>query len=131
MHEFAGLSDEEERIATAVVDCAFCVHSELGPGLLENIYERCLQFELEEWGFRVERQLAVPIRYREQVFDEGFRLDLLMNRLVFSETKAVTELNPVFKAQILSHLKLMNLRLGFLINFHVSRTKDGIQRFIR
>ncbi|MDX1969064.1 MAG: GxxExxY protein [Planctomycetaceae bacterium] len=71
------------------------------------------------------------MRHRELIFDEGFRLDLLVNRLVICETKAVTELNPVFKAQILSRRKLMNLRLGFLINFHVSRIKDGIQRFIR
>jgi len=125
------LSDEEEHIATAVVDCAYRVHSRLGPGLLESAYELCLKYELEKLGFFVERQLPVPIIYDGLVFDEGFRLDLMVNSLVICEIKSVTDMHPVFLAQTLSHLKLLDRRLGFLINFNAPRLKDGLKRVIR
>ena len=125
------LSNEEERIATAIVDCLFRVHSELGPGLLESIYELCLKHELEKRSFHVERQLPVLIHYDGLVFDEGFRFDLLVGGRILCEIKSVIEMHPVFLAQTLSHLKLLDLHLGFLINFNVVRLKDGIKRVIR
>jgi GxxExxY protein len=125
------LTAEEEQIATAIVDSAYQVHKKLGPGLLESIYERCLKHELEKRGFRVERQLPVPILYDGLMFDEGFRLDLLVNETVICEIKSAIENHPVFLAQTLSHLKLTNRNLGFLINFNVVRLKDGLKRVIR
>ena len=128
--EFERLSEEEERIATAIVNGAFKVHQALGPGLLESIYKRCLRHELEKAGFEVLGEWPVPIRYDGIEFDEGFRLDLWVNRLVICEAKSVTEMHPVFKSQIISHLNLMDLRLGFLINFNVPLIKNGIKRII-
>jgi len=125
------LSEEDEGIATAVVDCSFQVHTRLGPGLLESIYEICLKYELEKRGFHVDRQLPVPIHYDGLVFDEGFRFDLLVERRVLCEIKSVTDMHPVFLAQTLSHMKLLDVHLGFLINFNVVRLKDGIKRVIR
>jgi len=87
--------------------------------------------ELQKRGFQVERQLPVPIRYDGLQLDEGFRLDLLVDRLVLIETKSVVDMHPVFLAQTLSHLKLLDLHLGFLINFNVVRLKDGLKRVIR
>lgn len=127
---FAPLSDEEERIATAIVDSAFAVHSKLGPGLLESIYETCLCYELRKRNLRVRQQLVVPIHYDDLIFDEGFRLDVLVEDLAICEIKAVERVHPVFEAQILTYLKLMSKRLGFLINFNVPLIKDGIQRII-
>lgn len=120
---------EENRIAKAVVHAAYCVHKAMGPGLLERIYEVCLSHELSKAGFQVQRQVNIPITYDGIVFDEGLRLDLLVNDLVVVEIKAVDVVNPVWQAQVISHLKLTELRLGFLINFNVPVIKDGIQRF--
>ena len=108
----------------------FKVHSELGPGLLEKIYEVCLAHELRKTGYTVERQKEIPIQYDGITFDEGLRLDLLVEDKVIIETKAVDEVNPVWQAQVLSHLKLTGLRLGYLINFNVPLIKNGIKRII-
>jgi GxxExxY protein len=123
-------SEEIEWIATAVVDCAFKVHAKVGPGLLESIYEICLAHELSKAGFHVERQVKLPIKYDGIVFEAGLVLDLLVNKLVIVEIKSVELMNPVFEAQILSHLKLLDLPLGLLINFNVALVKDGIKRII-
>jgi GxxExxY protein len=131
MKNFPDLSIEEERIGKALVDAAYKVHSELGPGLLEKVYESCLSHTLKKAGFDVKRQLDVPIAFDGLVFEEGLRLDILINDLVICELKAVEVVNPVWTAQILSHLKLTNKRLGYLINFNVPLIKDGIKRFIR
>jgi GxxExxY protein len=120
----------EEEIAGAVVEAAFRVHSSLGPGLLEKVYEACFCHELSKMSFHPRRQVDVPIAYDGVVFDEGLRLDVLIDDLVICEPKAVDVMNPVWDAQILSHLKLTGKRLGFLINFNVSLIKDGIKRFI-
>jgi len=120
----------EEGIAKQVVDAAYTVHKELGPGLLEKIYEVCLCHELSKRGLRCERQVAIPIAYDGIVFDEGLRLDVLVEDLVVCELKAVDEVNPVWEAQILSHLKLTGKRLGFLINFNVQLIRNGIKRII-
>lgn len=131
MKNYPGLSIEEERIGKALVDAAYKVHSELGPGLLEKVYEACLAHALTKAGYNVKRQIDVPIVFDGLVFEEGLRLDLLVNDLVICELKAVETVNPVWAAQILSHLKLTNKRLGYLINFNVPLIKDGIKRFIR
>ncbi len=128
--EFEKLSEREEIIGKAIVNAAYKVHSELGPGLLEKIYEACLAHELRKENFRVDRQVDIPIRYDGIIFDEGLRLDILVENLVVVETKAVDQVNPVWQAQVLSHLKLTELRLGYLINFNVPRIKEGIKRII-
>lgn len=124
------LSDHEEDIGRAIVNAAFKVHKELGPGLLERVYEVCITHELRKAGLLVARQVDIPIQYDGITFEEGLRLDLLVENRVVVEVKAVDTVNPVWQAQVLSHLKLTNLRLGFLINFNVPIVKDGIKRII-
>lgn len=128
--KFEKLTDQEEAIGRAIVNAAFKVHAELGPGLLEKVYEVCITHELRKSGLIVARQLDVPIQYDGIVFDEGLRLDLLVENLVIVEIKAVDLVNPVWQAQVLSHLKLTKKRLGFFINFNVPKIKEGIQRLI-
>jgi len=128
--KFEKLTDQEETIGRAIVNAAFKVHAELGPGLLEKVYQVCITHELRKSGLIVARQLDVPIQYDGIVFDEGLRLDLLVENLVIVEKKAVDLVNPVWQAQVLSHLKLTKKRLGFLINFNVPKIKEGIQRLI-
>ena len=124
------LPDDTERVATQIVDAAFKVHSTLGPGLLESVYETCLVHELEKRDLNVRKQLTLPVIYDELKLDAGLRLDLLVEGRVIVELKAVERLLPVFEAQVLTYLKLTGKRLGLLINFNVPRTKDGIKRFI-
>jgi GxxExxY protein len=126
---FRELSLLEEEIGKAIVNAAFKVHRDLGPGLLEKIYEVCVAHELRKTGYDVKRQIDIPICYDGIQFDEGLRLDLLVNGLVIAELKAIDLVNPVWEAQIISHLKLTNLKLGYLINFNVPLIKDGIKRF--
>lgn len=128
--EFEKLTLKEEEIRKAIVNAAFKVHSELGPGLLEKIYEVCSVHELRKEGLQVARQLDVPIQYDGITFDEGLRLDVLIENKVIIEIKAVDLVNPVWQAQVLSHLKLTKLRLGYPINFNVPRIKEGIKRFV-
>lgn len=124
------LTAEEERIASEIVNSSFIVHKSLGPGLLEKIYEVCLCHELRKKGLNVQRQLNIPIVYDGLVFDEGLRLDLLVEDKVIVELKAVDIINPVWEAQIISHLMLTGKRLGFLINFNVALIKEGIRRYV-
>jgi GxxExxY protein len=123
------LTAEEESIGKAIVNAAYKIHKELGPGLLEKVYEVCLAHELRKNGFEVKRQIDVLISYDGIEFEEGLRLDLLVNGKVIAELKAVDQVNPVWEAQIISHLKLTKLNLGYLINFNVALIKDGIRRF--
>ena len=120
----------EENLAKEIVDAAYLVHKQLGPGLLEKIYEVCFCHELSKKGINTRRQVSVPIQYDGITFDEGFRLDVLVEEMIVCELKAVDTFNPVWKAQIISHLRLTKKQLGFLINFNVSLIKDGIQRII-
>jgi GxxExxY protein len=124
------ISDEEEKIGKAIVDSAYTIHKELGPGLLEKVYEVCFSHELLKKGFSVRRQMDIPIIYDGIVFEEGLRLDVLVNDLVIVELKALENVNPVWEAQLLSHLKLTNKRLGYLINFNVPLIKYGIKRMV-
>ena len=124
------LSKEEESIAKKIVDAAFVIHKNLGPGLLEKVYEVCFCHEISKRALKYQRQVAIPIVYDGIVFDEGLQLDVLIENLIICELKAVDKMNPVWEAQILSHLKLTNKRLGFLINFNVPLIKNGIKRII-
>lgn len=124
------LSVEIERVAREIVDAAFKVHSRLGPGLLESVYEACMAHELKKRGLCVQRQVIVAIVYDEVVIDDGLRIDLLVESELIVELKAVERHHLLFEAQVLTHLKLTSKRLGILINFNVPRTKDGIKRII-
>ena len=128
--DYAVLSDQEERIAKMIVDAAFAVHKALGPGLLESVYEICFCHELTKRGLAWRRQVDVPIIYDGITFETGLRLDVLVEELVICELKATEAMPPVYMAQLLSHLKLTNKRLGFLINFNVPTIKQGIKRVI-
>ncbi len=127
---FIPITKEEEVIGKAIVNAAYQVHKELGPGLLEKVYEVCFCHLLSQAGFCVQRQINVPIVFRNTVFKDGLRLDVMVNNLVICELKAVDSVNPVWEAQILSHLKLTGKRLGYLINFNVPLMKEGIDRFV-
>lgn len=128
--KFKALSKREEFIAEKIVAAAFTVHKALGPGLLERVYEVCLCHELTKRELKYQRQVDIPIRYDGMIFDEGLLLDVFVEELIICELKAVDEMNPVWTAQILSHLKLTGKRLGFLINFNVPLIKNGIKRII-
>ncbi len=128
--EFEKLTIQEEDIGKAIVKAAFKIHKALGPGLLEKVYEVCLVHELRKSGLVVARQVDIPIQYDGITFDEGLRLDILVENKVIIEVKAIELVNPVWQAQVLSHLKLTGLRLGYLINFNVPLMKDSIKRFI-
>lgn len=125
------LTDEEERIGKLVVDSAYTVHRELGPGLLEKVYEICFCHELAKRGLCFSRQTDVSIVYDGILFSEGLRLDVLVEDLVVCELKAVEVMQPLFLAQIMTQLKLTGKHLGFLINFEVPLIKDGIRRVVR
>lgn len=112
------------RIIAAAID----VHRELGPGLLKSAYEACLAYELDKAGVRVERQKALPVRYRDVTIDAGYRLDLLVEHAVIVEIKAVDQLAPIHDAQLFSYLNLSGCRVGLLINFNVRVLKNGIRR---
>ena len=127
---FKPLSKKEESIAGKIVDAAYTVHKILGPGLLEKVYEVCFCHELSKRGLQNKRQVDIPILYDGITFNEGLRLDVLVEELIICELKAVDEMNPLWEAQILSYLKLTGKRLGFLINFNVPLIKEGIKRII-
>lgn len=117
-------------VSGQVIDAAIRVHSTLGPGLLESAYEGCLAFELTSRGIQVQRQLALPVMYRDHRIDVGYRLDLLVADLVIVEVKAVERIAPIHEAQLLTYLKLADKRVGLLLNFHVLRMKSGIKRMV-
>ena len=120
---------ETNRVSEAVVDCAISVHRELGPGLLESVYEVCLTRELTGRGLAAERQVTLPVTYKGEVLEAGMRIDLLVRRAVVVELKAIEQLLPIHRAQMLTYLKLTRLRVGLLINFNAMPLKNGIQRF--
>jgi len=117
-----------DMIGKQVVDAAFQVHKTLGPGLLENIYEEAFCCELKDRNIGFEKQKLIPIQYKNHSLDLNYRLDLLIENSVIVELKCVDKLQAVHDAQILTYLKLMNLRLGYLINFNVPVIKEGIKR---
>jgi GxxExxY protein len=121
---------KNEILFTQVLNCAFKVHSALGPGLLESAYEECLYFELREKGMGVEKQKPMPLIYQEVKLDVGYRLDLFIEKQIVVEIKSVESLNEVHLAQILTYMKLSNSNLGLLVNFNVRHLKDGIKRIV-
>ena len=123
------LTDKEGWLCKEIVDCAFRVHKQLGPGLLEKIYEVCFCHELSKKGISYQRQVYLPVIYDGLEFDEGLRLDVFVDNHIICELKAIEAVNPVWEAQIISHLKLTAKHVGFLINFNVALIKDGIRRF--
>lgn len=130
MKKFDPLPEELEIIGKKIVNAAYCVHRGLGPGLLEKVYEACFCYEILKRELNYARQVSVPIVYDEIQFDEGLRLDVLVEDLIICEIKAVDLVNPIWEAQILSQLKLTKKRLGYLINFNVTNIGTGIRRFV-
>jgi GxxExxY protein len=123
-------SEYIEKLASIVIDTAFHLHRDLGPGLLESVYEAVLAHELGARGMRVERQKPVPIHYHGVQLDEGFRLDLLVEQRLVVELKSVEEIHPVHPKQVLTYLRLMDLPLGLLINFGAPLLKQGLKRVV-
>lgn len=119
-----------EELSTKVYDGIFTVHRALGPGLLESTYEICLKKELEDAGLLVEQQKAVPILYKGIELESGYRVDLMVERKIILELKAVETMHPIYQAQLMSYLRLANCKLGFLVNFNVALIKDGIKRIV-
>jgi GxxExxY protein len=113
-----------------IIGAAIKIHRELGPGLLESAYEACLAYELQELGMQVERQKAVPLVYENVKLECGFRADLVVNNRVVIETKCKDALHPIDEAQLLSHVRLLKIPVGLIINFHVVVLKDGIKRMV-
>lgn len=119
-----------QELTSSILSCAYKVHSELGPGLLESAYEECLNYELDKAGLFVIKQKPMPLIYGEKKLDLGYRIDLFVEGKVIIEIKSVEALNPVHFAQLMTYLKLSKCRIGFLINFNVQSLKDGIKRVI-
>jgi GxxExxY protein len=130
MKVFEPLPPDIEHLAKVVVDAAYRVHTTLGPGLLESVYEICLMHELGKREIPSERQVKLPVLYDGIHLEDGLRIDLLVNRKLILEIKAVEEMNRIYKAQVLTYLKLTGLRLALLINFNVALIKNGIERVI-
>jgi len=118
-------------LTQAIISASIAVHRELGPGMLESAYEACLAFALLDRGLFVERQKALPLTYRGQILDCGYRIDLMVERLVIVEVKAVERFERVHSAQLLSYLRLSGCRVGLLLNFNVKwLMDDGIKRVV-
>ncbi|MBI5708366.1 MAG: GxxExxY protein [Armatimonadetes bacterium] len=126
----SNLPRTENEVATIIVDCAFRVHEAFGPGLLESAYEALLEQELRRRGLFVQRQHPIPLMYGDVKLPEGYRADLIVERIVIVEVKSVEEIAPVHFKQLLTYLKVADKRLGLLINFNVPLIKDGIKRVI-
>jgi GxxExxY protein len=121
---------KENGIGTIIVDCALELHRNLGPGLLETVYEVTMARALERRGLVVQRQVAVPIEYQGETFSEGFRADLIVGGLVIVELKSIERVTPAHKKQLLTYLRLTGLKLGYLLNFGEALMRDGITRTI-
>lgn len=120
--------EEYNRLASEIVSACIEVHRHMGPGLLESVYEECLMKELELRGIYAESQVMVPLYYKGFKLDKRFEVDILVEREIVLELKAVILMHPVFECQLTSHLRLADKRLGFLLNFNVPLMKDGIKR---
>jgi GxxExxY protein len=120
----------EDEIGRAIIGAAIKVHSVVGPGLLENAYETCLLYELEKQDLPVRRQVVIPIRYEDLQIDNGYRIDLLVGEQVVVELKAVETILAVHRGQLLSYLRLGGFKLGYILNFNVTRMREGIVRMV-
>ena len=123
-------SDDLDRLSKEVIGAAIEVHRVLGPGLLESAYEESLAWELTNRGVKVERQVAIPVRYKELRIEDGYRIDLLVNKELILELKSVDSFQPVHTAQMLTYLKMTDCKLGLLLNFRVDAMRKGIRRVV-
>ncbi len=117
-----------EKIATSIVHSAIKIHKALGPGLLESVYQKCLSYELRKSGLEVDCELPLPVAYESVKLDTGFRIDMVVQHTVIIENKTVEKMLPIHEAQLLTYLKLADIKLGFLLNWNVVLMKDGIKR---
>jgi GxxExxY protein len=125
------ISAELEKIGREIVDSAYRVHKELGPGLLEAVYEECMVYDLRRKGLRVQDQVFLPIEFNGELLTQNkLRIDLLVEDEVIVENKAVVEMHPLFQSQLLTYLKISKKRLGYLINYNVPLIKNGIKRMV-
>jgi GxxExxY protein len=122
--------EELNELSGKIIAGAITVHSRLGPGLLENVYEACLEFELRQLGLAVRRQVILPLVYGTVFIEKAYRIDLLVEESVVVELKTVMALLPIHEAQLLTHLRLSDHRLGLLLNFYVAQMRDGIKRIV-
>jgi GxxExxY protein len=130
MKTYQRLDHETEMTAREIVDAAYMVHREVGPGLLESTYEKCMAYGLRSRGLNVETQLSIPVQYKELFIPYGYRLDMLVESRVIVEVKAVEQLMSIHTAQTLTYLRMLGKRLGLLVNFNVPLVKNGIKRVI-
>lgn len=121
---------DENQLSKIIVDCCYRIHKKLGPGLLESVYLEILIYELDKAGLKCEREIGIPVHYDTVKLDLGFRADLIVEKLVIVELKSVDKVLPVHKKQLMTYLKLTDLRLGLLVNFNVNLIKDGIERVV-
>jgi len=119
---------ENNSLTDAIIGAVISVHRELGPGLLESVYEKCLTFELADRGLSVSTQKEIPVRYKNLTFDCSFRADLIVENKVLVELKSIDQLSPIHTSQVITYLKLTGLRTGLLINFNVQTLKTGLKR---
>ena len=122
--------DLENQIGDQIVDAAILIHRTLGPGLLESAYQQVLTYELQSRGLKVENEVAVPVSFKEQVIQIGYRIDMLVNNAVIIENKTVEHILPIHQAQLLTYLKLSGCKLGYLLNWNVVLMKYGIKRMV-
>jgi GxxExxY protein len=120
---------KEQELTQQILKCAYDVHSVLGPGLLEKVYEECLFYDLMTSGLRVERQVEMPIEYKKVEIEAGFKIDLLVEDKVVLELKSVLELHPIYTAQLFTYMKLSGCSIGYLINFNAKSLREGIKRY--
>ena len=120
-----------ERVAKEIVDIAFCLHSELGPGLLESIYEKGFCYELNKRNINFVAQKKIRVKYKDLIFEDGLRIDILVENVIIIELKAQENYHPVWEAKLLSYMKLTDKHMGFIINFNVPLIKNGIKRMVR
>jgi GxxExxY protein len=119
-----------EIIAKNIVHAAIKVHKTLGPGLLESVYQKCLTYELEKGGLNLKCEVPVPVRYGDVMIDTGFRADMIVEDSVIIENKTVDKILPIHEAQLLTYLKITDIRLGFILNWNVTMMKHGIKRMV-
>ena len=123
-------SDGLDQLSKEVIGAAIEVHRVLGPGLLESVYEECLAWELTNRGVKIERQIAIPVRYKQLRIEDGYRIDMLVGKELILELKSVDSFQPVHTAQMLTYLKMTGFKLGLLLNFKVDAMRKGIKRVV-
>jgi len=127
---YIAIPTRTEEVTKLILDAAFKVHTALGPGLLESVYETCLTHDLKSTSLKVQTQVSLPVVYDDITVDSGLRLDLLVENCVIVEVKAVENIIPLYKAQLLTYMKLSKTRIGLLINFNTIHLRDGIKRLV-